>query len=204
MATDAIVAVFTRAPVLGSVKSRLMPVLGEQGALEAHVELLRHTLENLCGVDQFASVEIWCAGDPGTIPASSLPFPASVRTQTGQDLGERMLGAVSDITARGAIAVLVGSDCPVLDATYVAEAVRAVRGGADVVLGPAADGGYVLIAMAHPHAELFSGVRWGRSTVLAETLQRAKALELRVHRLAVLWDVDLPEDWERYRRMRTH
>lgn len=199
MGTDAIVAVFTRAPVRGAVKTRLVSALGEQGALDAHVELLHRTLDNLRAVETLAAVEVWYAGDADAMPVCRYPL----RPQAEGDLGQRMLAAVVDITARGAIAVIVGTDCPLLDATYVGRAVAAVRRGADVVLGPAEDGGYVLIAMARAHAALFTDMPWGTSAVLSETVRRATVLELHIERLAELWDVDVPEDWARYLEWRS-
>ena len=72
--------------------------------------------------------------------------------------------------------------------------------GNDVVLGPAEDGGYVLIGLRRPIRELFDDLAWGTETVLAETRRRIRALGLRSHELPPLWDLDRPSDLVRYRR----
>ena len=69
------------------------------------------------------------------------------------------------------------------------------------MLGPAEDGGYVLIGCKQVHAQLFTNIPWGSDTVLARTLEQAEQLELSVTLLATLWDVDRPEDWARFQRM---
>ena len=66
-----------------------------------------------------------------------------------------------------------------------------------MVIGPAEDGGYVLIGMRQPQAALFADISWGSERVLAETLARAKSLHLNYHLLPTLWDVDTPADLPR-------
>jgi glycosyltransferase A (GT-A) superfamily protein (DUF2064 family) len=93
---------------------------------------------------------------------------------------------------------LVGTDCPPIDATYVDAAFDALS-GRDLVLGPAEDGGYGLIAMRSIAPSLFKGISWGGPDVLAETLDAARGSDLDVALLGMIWDVDTPEDWHRYR-----
>src|SRR6266849_3735909 len=101
------------------------------------------------------------------------------------------------IWARASRAILVGSDIPVLSAQYLRDAERALSGGDDVVIGPAEDGGYVLIGLSRCDAELFREIPWGGPEVLAETRRRIAALRWRLSELPALWDVDRPEDLER-------
>ena len=83
---------------------------------------------------------------------------------------------------------------------YIRQASTALA-ASDLVLGPAEDGGYVLIGCKQSHSELFANITWGSDTVLfAETLKRAEQLMLRVTLLGMLWDVDRPEDWARFQR----
>lgn len=192
-AARATVAVFTRACEPGRAKSRLARSIGEHAALQAHRDLLMRTLAVVeeCGLP----AELWLDGDPLHMPVHRLV----VHPQPPGDLGQRMLGVIRDVTRRGTAAIVVGSDCPVLDAEYVRSAATEFERGADVVIGPVDDGGYVLIGMAKPHAALFDDIPWSTPTVLARTLERARHLRLRVVTLRQLWDVDDEAGWTRWR-----
>ncbi len=191
------VAVFARVPMRGRVKTRLMASLGEEGALAAHTELLERTLARLAPVDDVAALELWWDDEPGA--AATRPEPS--RVQARGDLGARMSSAIDDITSRGHTAIVVGTDCPLLDGAYVRSALAALQ-RADVVIGPAEDGGYTLIAMARSQPVLFEEVRWGTGFALADTLFRAHGAGLEVRLLNYLWDVDEAADWRRYRVLR--
>jgi rSAM/selenodomain-associated transferase 1 len=153
-------------------------------ALELQRALLVRTIRAVIGSGLDA--ELWIDGDARGLP----PHPFHVRTQRDGDLGERMLQVCADIGGRGRSAIVIGSDCPVLDATYLQAAAAALRDGADVVIGPAEDGGYVLIGMVRPRPELLLQMTWGTPSVHVETLRRAVAAKLRTIVLPRLWDVD--------------
>ena len=98
--------------------------------------------------------------------------------------------------------VIVGTDCPDLNAGTVLQAFELLK-EQDVVLGPADDGGYYLIGLNSPAPELFQGISWGTTTVCRETQRLAAQSSLNVGLLATLPDVDRPEDlpvWERVRQ----
>lgn len=191
----ALVVVFTRAPVVGQVKTRLARAVGDLSALECHLSLLQRTLRvvGTSGLD----AEIWLDGDPAALPPHRLP----VRSQQDGDLGERMQGATADVCARGRPAILIGTDCPVLDAGYLLAADAALRKGVDVVIGPVEDGGYVLIGVVRPQPRLFVDMPWSTPTVREETLRRAAELRLDVAVLKELWDVDDEGDYRRWQRL---
>ena len=115
------------------------------------------------------------------------------------DLGVRMEGAFRDAFSRGAgRVVLVGTDCPGLDAPVMRAAFAALR-RKDLVLGPATDGGYWLIGLRRPAPALFADMPWSTDSVFERTRDRARSLGLSVHTLEPLPDVDRPEDlpyWE--------
>jgi rSAM/selenodomain-associated transferase 1 len=132
----------------------------------------------------------WAFWPPGAPFAQLVPGQRCV-PQVGRDLGERLEAAVRECIATMRLpALVIGSDAPHVDAASLREAARALGGGADVVLGPATDGGYYLIGLGAPHAELFRDVTWGSSSVLEATLERARAGGLRVHLLPPTFDVD--------------
>jgi len=192
-ARAATVALMTRAPVLGRVKTRLARTLGDAGALAVHRTLFTRTLAALSGSSEF-DVEVHVDGDPALLGSLHRPV---VRQPSG-DLGTRMAAAVESITRRGRIAVVVGSDCPLLEARHVDAAVGAIRAGADIAIVPVEDGGYVLIAMGALHRCVFDDMTWSTKQVLAETCERAERAALRVALLECLWDVDDVADWRRY------
>jgi uncharacterized protein len=107
---------------------------------------------------------------------------------------------IADITGRGRPAIVVGSDCPVLDGDYLRAARAALMQGADVVIGPVEDGGYILIGMHEPIPQLLLGMTWSTATVFAETLARAEAAGLRTAVLQPLWDIDDAADLNRWHR----
>jgi rSAM/selenodomain-associated transferase 1 len=189
------VVVLAKAPQPGRVKTRLVPVLGEQGAAELYVQLLWRTLQVASGVGEWP-VELWCS------PCQDHPFFATCRSdfgvmlrdQQGSDLGERMMTAG---LADACPVVLIGADCPMLDADYLRGAISALAAGDEVVIGPAEDGGYGLIGMRRLVPELFRDMPWGSDQVLARTRDRLASLGVVWRELNVLWDVDRPEDLRR-------
>ena len=97
-------------------------------------------------------------------------------------------------------AILIGTDCPELTVADLRRAARLLRGGAEVVIAPAEDGGYALIGARHVPVELFHGIAWGSSSVYDETVQRLTSYRWRA--LRRVWDVDRPEDLARLKSLR--
>jgi rSAM/selenodomain-associated transferase 1 len=117
-----------------------------------------------------------------------------VRLQVGADLGQRLAAAFAQMLGRpGDRALVIGADSPDLPPALLQEGAVALA-RSDLVLGPAHDGGYYLVALARPAPELFTDMAWGTGVVHQATLERARALGLRVHALAPWWDVDEPAD----------
>ncbi len=187
--------VMTRVPEAGRTKTRLIPALGPEAAAGLHQALIALTWETLTKLRQRQQCQIVVhyAGDEVEQLTRLMPT-ASLTPQAGHTLGDRMLKAIEDGTAAGAESIVViGTDSPELDDAILVSAFETLQ-SADVVLGPADDGGYYLIGMRRPIPELFSGIEWGTSQVLAQTLQRCRQLNLRVKLLPVLNDIDEPDD----------
>jgi len=196
--TSCRIVVFAKAPAPGRVKTRLIPTLGEAGAAALHRRLVMHTLRAAQEAD-LGPVELWCAPDTHHAFFSECErgFGVSLHSQCEGDLGARMRRALEEVLGRAERAILVGSDIPALSAQYLRDAERALSGARDVVIGPAEDGGYVLIGLKRSDPELFRDIPWGEPEVLAETRGRIAALRWRCFELPALWDVDRPEDLER-------
>lgn len=196
------VAVFAKAPVAGHVKTRLVPALGAAGAARLHAALVRHALATAAaaGLD---GVELWAAppGDDGFLRACAAEFDARLHVQQGGDLGERMAFAMAAAHAAGHRLVLIGSDCPALAAADLRAAAAALD-DCDVAIAPAEDGGYVLVAMAAPHAQAFHGIDWGSACVMRQTRERLGAAGIAWRELPGSWDVDRPDDLARLRAER--
>lgn len=201
---EARIIVFAKAPVPGQVKTRLAVTLGKLGAARLYQQLLTSTLHRLTHA-RLAPVELWCAPTPqyGFFIACRRTYDVRLRRQQGRDLGERMAHGLATVLREGsAFAVIVGSDCPSLDARYLRQGLTALRAGQDAVLGPTEDGGYMLIGLRHLYPTLFRGIHWGGSTVLAATRRRLQRKGLNWTELPLGWDVDRPADLRRLRRQR--
>jgi rSAM/selenodomain-associated transferase 1 len=190
------IAVFAKAPVPGEVKTRLVPLLGPEGAAALHSGLVRLALST-AALARLGPVELWCTPDEKHpfFERCASEFNASLHRQEGPDLGARMLAAF----ARATPLVLIGSDCPSLGVPDLQEAARALDEGLAAV-SPAEDGGYVLIALPRPHPALFEGVGWGTSAVMAQTRARLAELRIKWRELPARWDVDRPDDYARLQR----
>ena len=193
---DCALAVFARAPVAGEAKTRLIPRLGAEGAARLHERLVEHTLTTALAAT-LGPVELWCAGPPehAFFQRCARRFGVELMPQADGDLGRRML-AVFERRA-GAATLLVGTDCPALTADHLRACAAALAGGADAVFLPAEDGGYGLVGMTQPIAEIFTAMAWSTDAVMEETRRRLRGLGLAWSEPAVIWDVDRPEDAER-------
>jgi len=192
------VIVFARAPSPGAVKTRLIPVLGAEGAAALHARLTEQTLETVRAA-ALARIELHGTPDIGDpfLRSCARQFAGALVAQTGADLGARMRAAFESVLARHPRALLVGSDCPALTARHLRQADEALRNGADAVFVPCEDGGYALIGLRRIDARLFDRIPWGSATVMADTRDRLAALGWRWRELETLWDVDRPQDYER-------
>lgn len=199
MNADAAVLVFARAPLPGRAKTRLVPRLGAWGAARLQARLTRRALltaaASACG-----PVELHAASRHAWLNAAADATGAVIRIQKGRDLGERMHRALGAALRRHRFAILIGADAPALRSAELRRALRLLRSGCDVVLAPAEDGGYALIACRRASRALFERIAWGGGDVLARTVARLDALRLRWRALRTVWDVDRPADVARLAR----
>ncbi|MDO8862831.1 TIGR04282 family arsenosugar biosynthesis glycosyltransferase [Haliea sp. E1-2-M8] len=193
---------FAKVPEPGRVKTRMLVQLSAEDACALHEELVRWTCETL-HESALGTVELWVAGDAGhpLLRDCASLGQLTLRRQSGADLGERMRLALNDGLARADRVLLVGSDCPALTGSYLQKALAALD-DADLVLGPALDGGYVLIGARKPVDAVFVDVGWGSSRVLTETRERARAAAITVTELQPLRDIDRPEDLPHWQALR--
>lgn len=195
--------VFTRYPEPGRVKTRLIPLLGAEGAADLHLRMTRHTLAAAANLRSCRSeVEVVVRFTGGTPSQMQRLYGDQwgFEEQGEGDLGARLERAITDAFAGGRTeVVVVGSDCPELTTQTLEDAFGALR-SSDVVIGPALDGGYYLVGLSRMAAGIFGGIPWGTERVLRETLRAALRLKLTLRLLPTLRDVDRPDDlgvWER-------
>jgi uncharacterized protein len=190
------VAVFAKAPVPGFAKTRLIPVVGRHGAAELQRKLteraVRTALDAIIG-----PVTLWCAPDTehGAFADLEARFGIGLVSQATGDLGNRMLVAFEATAPRGL--VLIGTDCPTLTPQDLCDAADALADSADLVIAPAEDGGYGLIAAHRPLPIVFREMPWSTGQVAALTRERAAAARLKLSEIRAVWDVDTPADYRR-------
>ena len=197
--------IFTRFPIPGKTKTRMIPALGENGAARLQEAMTGHTVFR---------ARVWAAVSGARIRvhhtgASAKKFrrwlgPELEYVEQGAgDLGARMARAIEEGLRDGASrVVLMGCDCPDIEARHLDTAFAALKDH-DAVVGPATDGGYYLIGMRQCHGRLFGNMTWGTDSVLAETRRRAQAQGLRLAELEPLHDIDEPDELDHWIRHST-
>ena len=183
-----------KAPVPGLVKTRLAASLGEERACQIYRLMVERVFAE---VPAHWRIEVHGAPpEKLDVLAAWLGARAAYRPQCGGDLGARLIHASASAFAAGAESVvLLGGDCPWQTRAFFQEAETALAAH-DLVIGPARDGGYTLLAAKTLHCELFEGIAWSTASVFAETLARTLSLGLRVALLDPLEDVDDVAAWQ--------
>lgn len=188
--------VFTRYPEPGKAKTRLAHALGDHGSADIQKKLTEDTLSKVRKFQQAYAVDIkvYYTGSDLQRMKNWLGPGFSFQSQGKGDLGDRLAEACSSAFRQGyKRLVIIGSDCPDLAPTHFEQAFAALY-DKDLVLGPAADGGYYLIGLNGEYNSLFTGIPWGSGAVLEQTLNNAEKLGLAIATLETLSDVDRPED----------
>lgn len=186
-------ALFTKPPIAGRVKTRLQTELSAEQAAALHRAFLLDLLEQL-PTGAFSTTLLW-ALDPGAEPPELAPARGlEWAPQSGGDLGERMVRGLGALAGSAASVAAIGSDLPELTNATIEQAFARLETGDDVVIGPSLDGGYYLIALRRPRPEIFREIAWSTERVLEQTLERCASAGLRVSQLAPARDIDHPDD----------
>lgn len=193
LSTDALI-VFVKNKEVGHVKTRLAKTIGDEAALSVYAQLLEILKKNIAGI----SARVWIYYSQSINQMDEWPgISLTKEVQSGKDLGKKMSQAIKMVKKHASKVIIIGSDCPQLDKSMIAEAFK-VLDDYDVVVGPSKDGGYYLLGLRKWDQELFSNITWSSSTVLLETLERAKQLNLSVYLLTELRDLDDAEDYQHF------
>lgn len=196
-------AVMTKAPRAGKVKTRLTPPLTAEEAATLNTCFLRDTTAAIArearkGMARGIAVytPVGAEEDYGGI----LPDEFQLVPQRGEALGERMALAFDDLFSFGFESVcLIGSDSPTLPTGAFSQAAQFLSGTEDaLVLGPSDDGGYYLIGLKKTQRSLLEEIEWSTQTVFEQTVEKAKEINLEINLLPTWYDVD---DWSSLRRL---
>lgn len=185
------IIVFVKNPIPGKVKTRLAATMGEKAALHVYLQLIDRLKSRIAG----STNPVYIFYSDYIDPADYWPVQKCTKhVQTGNDLGERMSDAFAKVLSRHKKAVLIGSDCPMVDTGLLEQAMDGLE-NVDVVIGPAADGGYYLIGMKKRYDTLFNDIPWSTDNVLEATIRKAKESSISLHHLGELRDVDDENDF---------
>ena len=186
-----VLGIFAKVPALGMVKTRLGGPPGH-GAAVARAFLL-DALDRTQVIDA-ERVVVFAPPDGREEMARIVGPEIALVPQTTGDLGQRLGRFIGDRLDAGAgRVVVIGTDSPTLPTEFIARALEDLA-DADLVLGPATDGGYYLVG-CRCRLPIFDGITWSRETVLAETIDRLSDPRWRLVLLPPWYDVDTPGDW---------
>lgn len=202
-----VIVQFAKWPELGKVKTRMQPHLTPEQSVRLHKQLLSYCCEALYDEGRW-NYQLWLAGGEHLWnPADmhnvllSLGIYASpeIHVQGAGDLGDKMSHAALQSMTRYQNVVIIGSDCPFISPSYIEQAFTQLEQGDDIVIGPANDGGYVLLGLRAPSSQqsvptLFEDMPWSQSHLLDVTLEKIRATKLSLSLLETLSDIDRPED----------
>ncbi len=198
--SESALIIFAKAPIPGQVKTRLCPPLTPDEAATLHgsfvLDMLERSRDAIRSERQLVDRFVACTPSPEHAFFKVIEARHGVRllAQLGEDLGQRMHRAFEATFSHGyRRALLIGTDLPLMPGSYLGEALTRLSDH-DVVLGPAVDGGYYLVGLTHPTAELFTGSPWSTDQVWSLTLKKAESLGLRTTLLPTCRDVDRLED----------
>jgi rSAM/selenodomain-associated transferase 1 len=188
-------AVMTKAPRPGRVKTRLVPPLTPDEAAELNKCFLRDTVAAISSAisgNDARGVAVYTPIGSESAYVDILPLDFSLLPQRGEKFGGRLYLAAMDLFRCGFDSVcLIDSDSPTVPAANFAEAVKLLTSPGDrIVLGPCDDGGYYLLGLKEPHRELFEQIDWSTERVLDQTMRRAAEIGIEVKLLPTGYDVD--------------
>ena len=190
--------IMAKAPVAGTVKTRLAKTIGTGEATSFYRVMTASVVRRLTRTRRWKS---WLAVTPDRCVAEPFwPVGIDVVAQGPGDLGDRM-GRLFEGLPPGPV-VIIGTDIPDIAPADIADAFKAL-GGNDAVLGPAPDGGYWLIGLKRTPrvSKPFANVRWSSSDARADTL--ANLENSRVALLRELDDIDTADEYRAWRARRS-
>ena len=189
-----LIQVFTKSPVVGTVKTRLTPPLSPEEARQLHVELIRNTIS--VSQESKTIIQLW------TTPPTDHPIltqyepEIEVFQQFNGNLGDRMLDALTQGLHGHDKVILLGTDCPGITSERIHSAFRALENH-DCVINPVEDGGFSMIGVRQISPKIFSNIFWSSESVMKQMRVNLSELQWSWLELPTLYDVDTPADYAR-------
>lgn len=194
--TDSAIFIFAKAPIAGTVKTRLIPAIGADRACQLHHRLITMTVTNAVN-SQLADVQLWVGSNPEHAAFIKLQqdHQIEIKTQQGANLGERMCHAMETGLKTYRQVIIVGTDCPFIEKSHYDDSfTQLINKQRDSVIIPALDGGYVLIGLSRVDKTLFENINWGEEDVFSDTKKALETLNYDAYYPSPLADIDRPED----------
>jgi hypothetical protein len=188
------IVIFAKSPVAGFAKTRLIPALGAETAARLARRMLMHTVQEAIAAG-VGPVELCVTPHPSDPAWQGVP-PLEGICWTGQavgDLGVRMADAARRASVVGEQVLLIGTDCPQLDAVHLRRAADLLR-DSDAVVYPTFDGGYVLLGLRRYDPRPFEQIPWSTAEVADQTIERVRELGWSLTVGGLLHDIDEPAD----------
>ena len=189
-------AIMAKAPIAGTVKTRLLPYLSAEDAAELARSLLLDQLSHLCAIE---AADLYVAFTPlqeEALMKQLVPAPFQLFLQSDGDLGVRMQNVFTQLFSKGHQAiVLIGADLMPVPFEYFAQAYDYLDGPEPrVVLGPSRDGGYYLVGLNRPMPAMFENMTWSHDQVFTQTVTKLADLRIETRQLPIWFDIDTPDD----------
>jgi rSAM/selenodomain-associated transferase 1 len=198
-----LLVMFVKYPEPGQVKSRLALTLGDRKAAQVYKSVTEELISAVVPSSSDTVYDMAVAYSPADAAQDMRTWLRSgiqLMPQSGANLGERLQNAFAAGFADGyARIIIIGSDCPAVTRELVRDALHRLKIH-EVVIGPAADGGYYLIGLSRSAPELFTNIDWSTEHVFDQTIEKCDRLGLAYTLLPPLRDIDRPEDLEYYRQ----
>jgi len=195
---NACIQIFTKAPIKGQVKTRLGESLSADQIIKLYKKMLNEVITTALEA-KVCPVELRVALDANH--EFFLPYierGVSIKPQCNGDLGHRMATAFDEGLNEKEFVIAIGGDCVSIDGDYLLNAAKLLADKKEVVIGPAEDGGYVLLGMKRFLPDIFQDIPWGSERVLSLSVKKLDLLHINYKLLNLAWDVDTPEDLHRY------
>jgi uncharacterized protein len=191
------IIIMAKIPLAGKVKTRLQPFLSAEDSAELAAAFLQDTLNKAAKLN----AEIIIAFSP---PDRKNYFDDlriqnfTLKKQPDGNLGEKISAAFQFAFEIGMdSAVLIGTDSPTFPPEFIQKSFELLEINCDAVLGKTIDGGFYLIGLRKPDKRIFEMVQWSSEKTFEQTAENIKNLNLKLAKLPVWYDVDVPADLER-------
>lgn len=187
---------FCKHPEPGLVKSRLAKKIGPTQACIIYKKVFEQTLITLKETNICSHLYCFPNIHHDVLQQYSNKYDMPLARQADGNLGAKMFLAIRDHINIETSVVLIGTDCPEINANYLLQAFECLNSGYDIVLGPALDGGYALIGANKIDESIFNNVEWSTSGVLKQTIENISKLGWKHKCLTTVRDIDTIEDYE--------